>query len=85
MKVYEVLRVGRDQMRTANEISWLLGCSIRDVSEQVERERRQGIPICASDAADNPGYYLAEDPDDLRRDDSEADQTDTGGEDPAAE
>lgn len=39
----------------------------REVSKLVERERRAGIPICASVAGDDRGYFLADGPAELER------------------
>ena len=39
----------------------------RALSKQIERERRSGHPICAAVAGNNRGYYLTDDPDELRR------------------
>lgn len=64
--IYELLAHGRENARTGRELAALLGCNIREVTEQVERERRQGHPICAA-SGDTPGYYLAADADELDR------------------
>ena len=36
----------------------------RTLTQAIERERRAGVPICAS-CGETPGYYLAESPDEL--------------------
>lgn len=41
------------------------GVCDRILLAQIERERRQGIPILASKAKDNAGYYLPEDNKDI--------------------
>ena len=56
--IAELLQIGRENAQSGREIANMLECSIRDISEQVERERRQGVPICAA-TGDKPGYYLA--------------------------
>lgn len=56
--IYEILGEGLERAKTAREIQDLLGMTRREVTRQVERERRDGIPICAS-VADPRGYYLA--------------------------
>lgn len=58
--IHELLEQGRDNARTGRELAHVLGCTLRDISAQVERERREGFPICAA-TGDNPGYYLAAD------------------------
>lgn len=39
--------------------------SLRELSKQVERERRAGQPICAAVAGERRGYYLAATPDEF--------------------
>lgn len=57
--IYEILGTGSDNARTGRELAQALNCDIRTVTEQIERERRQGQPICASSRGDAPGYFLA--------------------------
>lgn len=54
--INELLSSGAGHARTGKEIANLLGVDIRTITEQIERERRAGQPICASM---NGGYYLA--------------------------
>ena len=56
-----MLSRGKENARTAKELSEALGCTPRDVTRAIERERRQGIPICASNSGTARGYYLAAD------------------------
>lgn len=63
--VHELLGKGRECAVTGEVLAQLLGRSSRDVSMQVERERKAGIPICASCDATHPGYFLASGPDEL--------------------
>lgn len=58
--IHELLAEGRENARTGRELAQLFDCSIRDITEQVERERRAGQPICAA-TGERPGYYLAAD------------------------
>ena len=47
---------------TARELADRLQArSIRDISKEIERERRAGIPICASTDSETPGFYLPAD------------------------
>ncbi len=62
--IYELLGQGRENARTGRELAQALGCTLRDISAQVERERRDGFPICAA-TGDVPGYYLAADVEEL--------------------
>lgn len=59
MCVAEYLGIGRDNARTARELCTALGIRRRDLTKQIERERREGVPICASCDANYPGYYMA--------------------------
>lgn len=62
--IHELLAEGRENARTGRELAQIFACNIRDITEQVERERREGRPICAA-SGENPGYYLAADADEL--------------------
>lgn len=62
--IYELLDTGRRNARTGRQLAKILHCDIRDITEQIERERREGRPICAS-TGENPGYYLAESAEEL--------------------
>lgn len=56
--VYECLGRGRQSAKTGKALAKLLGLSLRELTETIEAERKQGIPICAATGTD-PGYYLA--------------------------
>lgn len=56
-----MLPTGKGNALPGREIARLLGFrSAREVSAAVERERRLGVPICASCDAAAPGYYMPE-------------------------
>lgn len=63
--IHELLAEGAENARTGRDLATVLQCSLRDITEQIERERRDGKPICAA-SGDNPGYYLAADADELQ-------------------
>lgn len=56
--IHELLAEGRENTRTGRELADFLNCNIRDVTAQIEKERREGHAICAA-TGENPGYYLA--------------------------
>ena len=56
--IFEVLAEGAENARTGKEICRILEIRPRDLTAAIERERRQGKPICAS-TGHIPGYYLA--------------------------
>ena len=58
--IAELLTEGRENPRTGRELARALHCDIRQVTAQIEKERREGRPICAA-MGENPGYYLPED------------------------
>ena len=64
--IYELLATGRENARTGRELAAVLGCNIREITHQVEQERREGKPICAASGV-NPGYYLPASPEELER------------------
>jgi len=60
--VSEVLGTGRSQAKTSKELAAILGVNTRDVTGLVQKERREGSPICAAASWQDgcsPGYYLA--------------------------
>ena len=57
--IHELLNHGADNTLTGQYISTVLNMTIRDVAEVVQRERKEGQPICAR-TGENPGYFLAE-------------------------
>lgn len=58
---------GTDNPLTGQEIMAVLRLSDpRTVTKLIERERRAGVPICASTDSKRPGYYLADSPDELK-------------------
>lgn len=58
LKIADFLGTGAAEAKTGRELANYLNCDIRDVTEAIERERREGQPICA-ETGSNPGYYLA--------------------------
>lgn len=62
--IHELLAEGGENARTGRELAQYLDCRIRDITIQIERERREGQPICAA-TGENPGYYLAATPEEL--------------------
>ena len=65
--IKEILFEGRENARTGRELSNALALNIRDLTELISRERREGAPICASMDARRPGYFLAADREELAR------------------
>lgn len=59
MKISDFLHTGADNPQTAKELCNLLHLDKRELTAAIERERRQGSPICASCNGSNPGYFLA--------------------------
>lgn len=64
--IHELLTEGRENARTGRELATVLGCDIRDITAQVERERRAGQPICAA-MREPAGYFLPANADELER------------------
>lgn len=65
--IYEMLMTGQDNTLTGRELAKLLKCDIRTVTEQIERERRQGQPICAIYRGVNAGYYIPQTREELKK------------------
>lgn len=58
--VFELLGIGAKNARSAQELATIIGTERRGISLLVERERREGMPICATCDSSNPGYYIPE-------------------------
>ena len=56
--VHELLQTGRDYTMSGRELCNLLQIPGRKLTQIVEQERREGVPICAA-TGKNPGYFLA--------------------------
>lgn len=65
-QILDYLSTGRQSAHTAAEIAEWMGNRPRDITRMVERARLQGAPVCATCANDRPGYYLAENADELQ-------------------
>lgn len=63
--IKELLNTGQRNAQTARELAAAIKADVRDVTKQIERERRDGAAICATSDGSNPGYYLAETPEEL--------------------
>lgn len=64
--IYEILSQGAENARTGKELCHILGITARDLTIAIERERRQGQPICANTGS-NPGYFLAANQEEMQR------------------
>lgn len=64
--IHEVLMTGADNPTTGKELAEMFSCSIRDITEQIQNERRQGHPICSKCDGRNAGYYMAADREELQ-------------------
>lgn len=62
--IHELLSAGRENAIPGRDLAMIMNCDIREITSQIERERRDGHPICAA-SGDNPGYYLAADAEEL--------------------
>ena len=63
--ICDLLGYGKDNARTAAELSRITGLTHREVVRQIERARRRGEPICASGDSSCRGYYKAATPAEL--------------------
>ena len=55
--IHEILPAGRENALTGRDLANRFNCDIRAITQQIERERREGHPICAA-SGENPGYFL---------------------------
>lgn len=67
-KVSDWLPSGAENAVSAKTLAAVLGVgNVRAVSRLVERERRNGIPVCATTGGEGRGYFLAASPGELKR------------------
>lgn len=67
-QISRILLEGEANALPGHEIRRILGLKDgREVTSLVERERRGGVPICASCDNRQPGYFLPETPGELER------------------
>ena len=59
--IAELLLTGKANARTGSDLCKLARLSLRELTSVIMEERRQGAPICATSDNSHPGYYLAED------------------------
>lgn len=58
--IYEILPAGRENALTGRTLANMFNCDIRIITAQIEKERREGHPICAA-SGDPAGYFLPAD------------------------
>ena len=57
--IHELLLTGKENAIPGRDLMTLLGLKdLRDLTQIVERERKNGFPICASTSGEK-GYYIA--------------------------
>lgn len=66
MRITDALHTGRQNAITGKELATLFSCDIRLITQQIQRERDKGAPICATMSGANAGYFLAADDMELR-------------------
>lgn len=65
-RISQLLGTGREAAITGKELAAMAGITRRGVTAMIERERREGIPICAEvNGQREQGYYLAADREEL--------------------
>ena len=64
--IFELLSIGSENAQTGKELCKLLNITARELTEAIERERREGRPICANTGS-NPGYFLAANQTEMQR------------------
>lgn len=58
MKISDLLGEGRENAKTGRELCDFLHIRMRDLSAAIEKERREGQPICAA-TSEPRGFFLA--------------------------
>ena len=66
-RIYESLPSGKENAIPGRDLANRLGISdLRNLTAQIERERRAKLPICAAQSSDGAGYYKAANPEELK-------------------
>ena len=52
--IADYLLTGKENARTGSDLAKLCGCDPREITAQIEKERRAGKPICASCDPEKP-------------------------------
>lgn len=63
--IADFLLFGEENARPGREIRKQIGLSARNFMAAVERERKNGEPICATTTGRRKGYYLARSPEEM--------------------
>lgn len=61
------LSKGAENARSGRDLCAILGVDARTLTAAIDRERRQGKPICAITRGPQRGYYLAADQEEMER------------------
>lgn len=56
-----ILPKEKENAMTATELAALTGVDPRQITREIQRIRRGGVPVCAS-SGEMPGYWISEDP-----------------------
>lgn len=67
LKIADFLPTGAENAIDGATLAAALGYKHRELTRWIERERRNGAPICAAVSGENRGYFLAESVDEMRR------------------
>ena len=59
IKISDYLLAGKEHAISSSDLCRILKIKRRDLTAAVEKERREGKPICAS-TGNKPGYFLAQ-------------------------
>lgn len=64
--INEILLPGKKNAQSGRDICSILNITPRTLTQLVEAERRAGKPICATSNGTAPGYYLAENQEEMQ-------------------
>lgn len=67
IRISDYLQTGESNAQSAKELCSLLNIDHRELTAAIEKERRQGSPICASSNNKAAGYYLASNKEEMQR------------------
>lgn len=64
--ISDYLSTGKDNAICCKDLAKITSMPERDITEAVMRERRSGLPICATSDSRRPGYYMAADKEEMQ-------------------
>lgn len=66
MKISYFLKTGKENATPGKKLCLAFGITYRELTQAIEKERREGQPICAATGGDSRGYFIAANKQEMR-------------------